>query len=330
VQQLPGSSDKIVHSNLDLNVQFTDEKDYSFANNRKTAVTRGRKKVIKHYITLGKAYNYDTLDDYKLSAKCLRPFNECVWLEDTNIKGRDIHDTVDRVNPLQNPKISHWSHDIEFGRQILNGINPNMIEKCKRLPENFAITNKQLKGLLPKGTTLNDEINYGNIYIINYKILHGVSAGKYPMGLQPKNQRQLELASPICLFHLDRTEKEFKPIAIQLEQFSKTPGEKVPIWTPKDYNPSADVYDWLLAKMWFKHSDFQVHQMRSHLALTHLLIEPIAIATFRQLPPVHPIHKLLREHIQFVIAINTYGRDSLIRKVCFDNSHTRKNYICPI
>ena len=122
-----------------------------------------------------------------------------------------------------------------------------------------------------------------------------------------------------CLFHHNHAEQVFKPIAIQLEQFGNK-DEKVQIWTPKDYNPSKDIYDWLLAKMWFRHADFQVHQMRNHLTFTHLLMEPIAIATFRTLPPVHPIHKLLREHLQFVIAINTYGRDSLISKVRVSNT----------
>ena len=55
--------------------------------------------------------------------------------------------------------------------------------------------------------------------------------------------------------------------------------------------------------------------MRSHLAFTHLLVEPIAVATFRCLPPVHPVHKLLREPLQYVIAINTIGRHTLIAPV---------------
>ena len=100
---------------------------------------------------------------------------------------------------------------------------------------------------------------------------------------------------------------DFRPIAIQLGQ---TPGPEFPIWTPNDAE-----YDWLLAKMWFRNADYQVHQMKSHLALTHLLVEPVAIAMFRCLPPAHPVHKLLREHVQFVIAINTIGRVILLTKV---------------
>lgn len=321
-EEIPGYNHQRVHDNLNLNVRFTDEKDHCFNSNRKKALNTAKNKVLKNYITIGHKYNYDTLDDYKNSAKKLRDFAECIWLEDTNIKGRDIHDTKHDICPLQNPKITHWSHDVEFGRQILNGINPNVIRRCKNwLPGNCLISEQHVRGLLhPRGTTLHKEIEKGNIYIINYHILDGIDTGLDPPGVKEKYQKKLELASPICLFHHDTEENVLKPIAIQLEQFSKDTDDNgriipVPIWTPKDFDPSQDIYDWLYAKMWFKHADFQVHQMRSHLVNTHLLIEPIAIATFRRLPPVHPIHKLLREHLQFVIAINTYGRDALILKV---------------
>ena len=68
-------------------------------------------------------------------------------------------------------------------------------------------------------------------------------------------------------------------------------------------------------KMWFKNGDVQVHQLRYHLAYTHLVLEPFAIAMYRCLPPVHPVFKLLREHLHYVIAINIIGRQTLLCKV---------------
>ena len=324
---LPGKA----HGKLDKNLQFTDDKDHCFDFNRKIALNTAKNKVIKQTLTMKQKYKYDTLDDYLAAARKLRDslwferFIKSSWLEDDNVKGHNIHDTTSNgPKYLQHPKITHWSHDVEFGRQMLNGINPHVIRKCKygEIPSNFPIGNNDVIGLLPRGTTFEDEMKDGNIYIINHKILEGISTGVYPIGKKlEKGGRLLELASPICLLHHNREENTLKPIAIQLQQFSKDQyGNKtkipVPIWTPNDFDPCKDVYDWLYAKMWFRHADFQVHQMKSHLSLTHLLIEPIAIATFRCLPPVHPIHKLLREHIQFVVAINTYGRDSLMSKVC--------------
>ena len=148
----------------------------------------------------------------------------------------------------------------------------------------------------------------GNIYIINHKILEGISTGYYPYGSGPEKGTKLEMASPICLLY-HGTDDELRPIAIQLGQ---SPGDAFPIWTPNDKEN-----DWLLAKMWFRHADYQVHQMKSHLALTHLIIEPIAVAMFRCLMPCHPVHKLLREHLQFVIAINVIGRANLIGSVSY-------------
>ena len=41
-------------------------------------------------------------------------------------------------------------------------------------------------------------------------------------------------------------------------------------------------------------------------------MEPVSIATHRQLPTIHPLWKLLSPHIRGVLAINTFGRSVLI------------------
>ena len=51
-----------------------------------------------------------------------------------------------------------WVSDVEFGRQILNGVNPVVIRKCTSLPNNFPVTNEMLEGVIPPGHSLTDEI----------------------------------------------------------------------------------------------------------------------------------------------------------------------------
>ena len=51
-----------------------------------------------------------------------------------------------------------WVSDVEFGRQILNGVNPVVICKCSSLPDNFPVTNDMVKGLLSRGKSLNEEM----------------------------------------------------------------------------------------------------------------------------------------------------------------------------
>ena len=139
----------------------------------------------------------------------------------------------------------------------------------------------------------------GNVYMVNHSLLNEISTGHH-------QGKKLSLAAPICLLYL-RTDYQLVPIAIQLVQ---EPLEDVTIWTPKD-----EPLDWLLAKMWFKHADLQVNQIKNHYSLTHLVGEIFAVAMYRCLPTVHPIYKLLKNHLGCSIPINVLARKILITKV---------------
>ncbi|KAM8860360.1 polyunsaturated fatty acid 5-lipoxygenase [Spinachia spinachia] len=200
-------------------------------------------------------------------------------------------------NTISEYVLRHWKEDFMFGYQFLNGCNPVVIQKCTKLPEKFPVTNEMVSVSLERGLTLEQEIEAGNVYIVDYEVLEDIRPNcTDPCTLQ-------YLAAPICLIYKN-IENKILPIAIQLGQ---TPGKNNPIFLPTDAQ-----YDWLLAKIWVRSSDFHHHQTITHLLRTHLMTEVFAVAMYRQLPAVHPVYKLLIPHIRFTMAINTKAREQLI------------------
>ena len=64
-----------------------------------------------------------------------------------------------------------WTSDVEFGRQMLNGVNPVVIRKCTSLPANFPVTHDMVKGFLTRGLTLQEEMEVENQCIITMHIV---------------------------------------------------------------------------------------------------------------------------------------------------------------
>ncbi|KAI3924522.1 hypothetical protein MKW92_013306 [Papaver armeniacum] len=59
-------------------------------------------------------------------------------------------------------------------------------------------------------------------------------------------------------------------------------------------------------------NDSSCHQLISHWLMTHAAIEPVIIATNRQLSALHPIYKLLQPHFRDTMNINAIARELLI------------------
>uniref|UniRef100_A0A8C1M7D8 Arachidonate 12-lipoxygenase n=1 Tax=Cyprinus carpio TaxID=7962 RepID=A0A8C1M7D8_CYPCA len=199
-------------------------------------------------------------------------------------------------SPIAEYTMNHWKEDSFFGYQFLNGSNPRMITRCKELPSNFPVTGDMVQSSLIPTTTLKEELKKGNIFLIDHAVMDGIPANV----IRDKAQH---IAAPLCLLY-EHPEKGLIPIAIQLEQ---KPDKDTPLFLPSD-PPLA----WLLAKMWVRHSEFQVFQLLSHLLRTHLVVEVICVATLRQLPAVHPIYKLLAPHLRYTLEINCRGRTQLL------------------
>uniref|UniRef100_A0AAV2MQ90 Arachidonate 15-lipoxygenase B-like n=1 Tax=Knipowitschia caucasica TaxID=637954 RepID=A0AAV2MQ90_KNICA len=196
--------------------------------------------------------------------------NESPWADMDSIKHMAFcHKTDVTVHVEQN-----WENDDFFGYQYLNGLNPMLIRRCSSLPTNFPVTEAML--CLEGGRTLAQEMEDGNMFLCDYKMLDGVQTNVI-------NDKVQYLAAPLVLFYKTSDDK-LKPLAIQLNQ---TPAEDNPIFLPTDSK-----YDWLLAKTFVRAADFMEHELNRHLLRTHLLSEVFSVSLLRNFPRVHPLYKV--------------------------------------
>ncbi|MEO0840504.1 MAG: lipoxygenase family protein [Cyanobacteria bacterium J06643_5] len=207
------------------------------------------------------------------------------------------------VLPL--PDISkNFRDDLVFARQRLSGPNAmelkNVLALDYNLTDKFGITNDIFQTVLSKTTkrrrinkTLEQAIREGGLFVTDYAVLDDIQAGENKF-----------IAAPIALYFAERIRGNWEliPIAIQLGQ---VPGESL-LCTP------LDGVDWTLSKLIAQSADFYVNQLYRHLGQTHLVMEPIALATVRELASRHPVNVLLKPHFEFTMAINGLADELLI------------------
>ncbi|KAL7388236.1 hypothetical protein ABVT39_009649, partial [Epinephelus coioides] len=169
----------------------------------------------------------------------------------------------------------HWKEDDFYGSQFLNGVNPNVIKHCSELPPNFPVTEEMVKPFLAEGTSLQKEMEKGNIFLYDQKRMDGITPRTY-------NGEPLHVTAGLCLLYMN-PENKLMPIAIQLHQ---QPSEQNPIFLPSD--PETD---WLLAKMFIKNADVLDQAAVQHLMNTHLLAEVFTVAALCSFSVIHPLYK---------------------------------------
>lgn len=202
---------------------------------------------------------------------------------------------------LPKPWIATRPNDDElFAWMRVAGWNPMVIERISALPDNFPVAEAIFGRVMNDGfDSLSLAAKEGRLYLTNYSILANVVNGNFPMG--PKYG-----FAPLALFALPRGtgRRRLRPIAIQCGQ------------DPRDYRIFApfDGELWEKAKLCVSCADANHHELVSHLARTHLLIEPMVIATHRQLGENHPIGRLLLPHFEGTLNINHEAQDKLLRK----------------
>ena len=127
------------------------------------------------------------------------------------------------------------------------------------------------------------------------------------------------IAAPIALFYWNPNPPPgfppggaLQPVAIQLGQAFDA--ESTPIYTPNDCAGGNDpkLYKWQIAKYIVNAVCAIQHESVAHLGDCHLIIEPMVVATHRQLSETHPLYALLIPHFRFTININDDAIHSLV------------------
>ncbi|MEO1561127.1 MAG: lipoxygenase family protein, partial [Cyanobacteria bacterium J06632_19] len=230
--------------------------------------------------------------------------NQQAFLDNpTPFQTLDDYTALFPVLPL--PDIAQdFRNDDVFAQQRLSGPNPmqlkNVLTLNYNLRDKLGITNEIFQAVLSAkrgrkriNKTLERAIQEGGLFVTDYAILDNLQPGENKF-----------IAAPIALYFAGRIRGNFQliPIAIQLGQM---PGESL-LCTP------LDGVDWTLAKLITQMADFYINQLYRHLGQTHLVMEPIALATVRSLAARHPVNVLLKPHFEFTMAINSLADEVLI------------------
>jgi arachidonate 15-lipoxygenase len=190
-------------------------------------------------------------------------------------------------------------NDAEFADYFVAGLNPLMIRTMTEIPAKLNLT-RELFAEHPAFAQddLDQALAEGRLFIVDYEVLTALEPGVHPD--QPKY-----VYAPIVVLALPRGSDDLEVIGVQTGQDKG----QYPIVTPR-----SGSWDWLIAKTIVKTSDINYHEVASHLGLTHLVIDPIVVSTYRQLSDKHPLHQLLAPHFEGTLPINALAVRRLINR----------------
>uniref|UniRef100_UPI00358F2F5D polyunsaturated fatty acid 5-lipoxygenase-like n=1 Tax=Myxine glutinosa TaxID=7769 RepID=UPI00358F2F5D len=189
------------------------------------------------------------------------------------------------VTAISATAMKRWKEDAFLGYQYLNGANPFALQRCKAPLDKMPVTDTMVAPSLKRSLTLEQEMQEGNIYIVDFKYFHGIEAD---CKTQSEN---MTIAAPVCMLYCT-PEGELLPIAIQLNQ---EPGEDNPIFLPSDSET-----DWLLAKLWLQHANFVTHFTMMYVYM-RCTTEVFTVALMRCLTTGHPLYKLLKPYVKYTL-----------------------------
>ncbi|KAK3153446.1 hypothetical protein QOZ80_2BG0172990 [Eleusine coracana subsp. coracana] len=230
------------------------------------------------------------------------------------------------VNPI------NWRTDKEFGRQMLAGPNPVCIKRVLEFPitseldrrvygdQDSKITRDHIEKNMG-AMTVDQAVKEGRPYVVDHhdfmmpylKRINELPGDDERGEISP---RKAYAARTLLFLNDDST---LKPLAIELS--SPNPederlGAVSTVYTPPDTGDDDVLAGrftiWDLAKAHATVNDASNNNFVYHWLNIHVTLEPVIIATNRQLSVLHPIHKLLKPHFRKTLHINTTTRQIII------------------
>ncbi|KAL3626260.1 Linoleate 9S-lipoxygenase 5 [Castilleja foliolosa] len=211
-----------------------------------------------------------------------------------------------------------WRTDEEFGREMLAGVNPVIIQLLQVFPptskldrrqygnQDSTITRDQVEKHM-NGLTVEEAIRNNKLFILD----HHDALMPYLRRINTTTTKTYATRTILLL----QDNGTLKPLAIELSlphENGDSQGSTGKVFTPCNDEHKIENSIWQLAKAYVAVNDSGYHQLISHWLNTHAVIEPFVIATNRQLSALHPIHKLLKPHFRDTIHINALARQILI------------------
>ena len=211
---------------------------------------------------------------------------------------QSLDDYRDLFRTIPLPSLANVLHDDDaFAWLRVAGTNPTAIQ---RVTDPRPLSNEGVRSVAAfADDDLDALVSSGRLVVADYRqALADLERSDYPDG--PKFPYR-----PAAWFGVPRGSRQLAPIAI-------LPDEGCPL----QYAPPAGKVSWAwnAAKTVVATADGNHHEIISHLARTHLFVEPFIVATHLTLPDHHPVSLLLRPHFEGTIFINWSAVHFLLSK----------------
>ncbi|KAL6643293.1 hypothetical protein ACP70R_021474 [Stipagrostis hirtigluma subsp. patula] len=237
-----------------------------------------------------------------------------------------------------NPR--NWRADEEFARQMLAGSNPVCIKRVTKFPLTSELDravygdqdSKITQGHIQKNIgamTVQQAVEEGRLFVVDHHdwimpYLRRINELPDEEEKGEISPRKAYAARTLLFLNDDST---LRPLAIELS--SPHPeddklGAVSTVYVPPDNRDIAGNENrfttWDLAKAHAAVNDTCKNNFVYHWLRAHASMEPLVIATNRQLSVLHPIHKLLKPHFR-----NTLHANSVSRQIIFGSGDRRNN-----